>query len=134
MDATERDEDSSWAAVIARRLVERARQAQEQRRERRERGRRAARRLAEALRGAGATRVWLFGSLAGEGGLVHDQSDVDIAVDGLPRAARAEALARVRDIEEREGVRVDLVALEEAAPALRARIRDEGEELFVARV
>ncbi|MCB9727200.1 MAG: nucleotidyltransferase domain-containing protein [Deltaproteobacteria bacterium] len=74
--------------------------------------------------GYGARRVVLFGSLAT--GEVHEGSDVDLAVEGLPKLAYFDALAALMDAME---TRVDLVRLEDAPPSLAARIEAEGEPL-----
>ena len=88
-------------------------------------------RLASAvrlLRKKGASRIWLFGSLA-SGGHPHAASDVDLAVEGLP----AQGLMRtLLEVEEILGVDVDLVRLEEASESLRSRIAKEGEEQVVS--
>lgn len=123
---------SEWARNLADRAVARAREDQARREARRDAGRRAAVRLAEALAAEpGVRRVILFGSLAGPGGLVHEDSDIDLAVEGLP-AARQEAVGwRLEDL---AGMPVDLVRLEDAAPGLRASIESDGETLHVQRV
>ena len=72
----------------------------------------------------GARRVWLFGSLAR--GDVRRDSDVDLAVEGLPASAYFSALAALMDL---FGGRVDFVRVEEAGDSLRACIRDEGKAL-----
>lgn len=83
---------------------------------------------AAALAGLGATRVLLFGSLAH--GEPHASSDVDLAVVGIPVTAYWRAIdgaCRALGTDH-----VDLVRLEEAAPTLRARILEEGVELWRA--
>lgn len=72
----------------------------------------------------GATRVVLFGSLAC--GQPHHESDVDLAVEGLPPTQYFIALA---DLMTLFGTAVDLVRLEEAPPSLAARIAAEGRVL-----
>ncbi len=80
------------------------------------------------LRQKGARRVWLFGSLS-RGGYPHGNSDVDLAVEGLP----AENLMRtLLELEDALGAPVDLVRLEEASDSLVHRIHLEGEEQFVS--
>lgn len=73
----------------------------------------------------GATRVILFGSVARPGGF-FEQSDIDLAVSGIPVStffrAWAEA-ARVASVE------VDVVDLAECSPTLRTVIDEEGIEL-----
>ena len=78
----------------------------------------------ELLLRHGATRVWLFGSLAR--GDANDMSDVDLAVEGLPEGANFEALAELMQL---FGVRVDLARLEEVGESLRACVRAEGRRL-----
>ena len=72
----------------------------------------------------GASGVFLFGSLAT--GDCREDSDVDLAVDGLAPERYFEALADVMAI---VGGPVDLVRLEEAGGSLRDRIRAEGRRL-----
>lgn len=79
---------------------------------------------AALLRAAGAGRVWLFGSLAE--GRPRPESDVDLAVEGLPGAAFFEALAALMTL---FGTRVDLVRLEEAPDSLRERVLALGRPL-----
>lgn len=78
----------------------------------------AARKLAEEH---GASRVWLFGSLAW--GRAHAASDVDLLVEGLPAEAWSAACALV---EAEVRAAVDLVRVEEAPPELAARVRSQG--------
>ena len=70
-------------------------------------------------------RIWLFGSLAW--GTVHSQSDIDLAVEGLPArrlfAAQGELLLT-------SPTSVDLLRLEEAPAELAARVRSEGQLLW----
>jgi predicted nucleotidyltransferase len=72
----------------------------------------------------GAHRVVLFGSLAR--GEPSEQSDVDLAVEGLPGEAYFSALA---DVTVALGCVVDLVRIETAPASLVARIAEEGKEL-----
>jgi predicted nucleotidyltransferase len=81
----------------------------------------AARLLAERYQ---AKRVVLFGSLAA--GTYSEQSDVDLAVEGMPSSTYFSALADLMGI---FGGPVDLVRLEEAVPSLRACIEAEGRAL-----
>jgi len=78
----------------------------------------AARLLAERH---GATRVWLFGSLAW--GQPHGKSDVDLMVEGIADLAW---LAAIRTAEEVIDAPVDVVRIEDAPPSLRARVMQEG--------
>ena len=82
----------------------------------------AARRLLVERYGAG--RVWVFGSLVREDATPN--SDVDLAVVGLPAATYFDALA---DLMALFGARVDLVCLEQASTSLRERVQAEGHEL-----
>ena len=77
---------------------------------------------ARLLRAAGARRVWLFGSLAE--GRARLESDVDLAVEGLPASTAYFRL--VGDLVELYGTNVDLVELEKAPPGLAARILELG--------
>lgn len=69
----------------------------------------------------GASRVWVFGSLAW--GTAHEGSDLDLAAEGLPAA---ELLGAQGALLMAAPGRVDLVRIEEAPAALAARIRAEG--------
>jgi len=76
------------------------------------------------LREAGAKRVVLFGSLAG--GLFRRNSDIDIAVAGLPE----QVLARYeQDFSLRAGRTVELANIDLMPAALRDRIDSSGQEL-----
>jgi predicted nucleotidyltransferase len=75
----------------------------------------------QILESRGATRVWLFGSLAGEA--FDIDSDVDLAVESLARADYFDVLAEVRSV---LGCPVDLVRIEDALPSLVERIAAEG--------
>lgn len=81
--------------------------------------------LAEELRALGAARVWVFGSLVWGG--LHPESDLDLAVFGLPPGRLIEAYDRLW---RRAGTPVDLVTLETCAPELRDRIMAAGEEVI----
>ncbi len=72
----------------------------------------------------GATRVWLFGSLAGTH--VRESSDVDLAVEGMAGSCYFAALT---DLMTLFGAPVDLVRLEEASPSLVERVLAEGSPL-----
>lgn len=72
----------------------------------------------------GAHRVWLFGSLIA--GVPSDESDVDLAVEGLDGARYFLALADLMEVFHGP---VDLVRLEEAPESLRDRVLSEGREL-----
>lgn len=79
-------------------------------------------RAAAALRAAGAREVYLFGSAAS--GDLREDSDIDLAVAGLPPERFFEALGDAADI---LGRPLDLVDLDEATPF--ARYLREEEEL-----
>ncbi len=81
----------------------------------------AARLLAERYR---AGRVILFGSLAD--GTYSEDSDVDLAVEGMPPAGYFQALGELMAL---FGGPVDLVRVEDAAPSLRVYIEREGRPL-----
>lgn len=72
----------------------------------------------------GVDRVWLFGSNAW--GRPDERSDIDLAVEGLPPQRFIEALAALMQV---APASVDLLRLEEAPAALRARILTHGELL-----
>lgn len=69
---------------------------------------------AEILRSAGAREVYVFGSAAT--GRMHEHSDVDLAVSGLPPKVYFKTLARLAQLFERS---VDLVLLEDNTPFTR---------------
>ncbi len=71
-----------------------------------------------------ATRVVLFGSL--RRGRLHERSDVDLAVEGIPVERYFAAVARVSEI---LGRNVDLVPTETASPEILTRIGADGEVL-----
>ena len=72
----------------------------------------------------GASKVYLFGSLL-EDDLIHDRSDIDLAVEGLEGKLYFKAL---RDMWELlpAGVELDLVLLESSWPGLAERVKTEG--------
>jgi len=71
-------------------------------------------RAAAALKAAGAREVYLFGSVAK--GVVHEDSDIDMAVSGLPPQNYFEAMGQAVDILEHP---LDLVDLDEENPFTR---------------
>jgi predicted nucleotidyltransferase len=73
----------------------------------------------------GAKRVILFGSLAGQG-VWHNQSDIDLAVEGLAPADFFTAYSACSNLLPRD-LELDLVPLEDVYPELRARILGEVE-------
>lgn len=72
----------------------------------------------------GAQRVWVFGSVVRP--WFHEESDLDLAAEGISPSQRAEAWDRALTL---ASTSVDLVFLEEAAPLLRERILVDGEVL-----
>ena len=77
------------------------------------------------LKGHGATRVILFGSLLS--GSFHPRSDIDLAVEGIPKAAFTRAFA---DLMMALDWPVDLKPLEEVDPAFREVVRAKGTVLY----
>ena len=77
------------------------------------------------LKRRGATRVWLFGSLA-NGAVPHADTDVDLCVAGLDRESCAEALL---ELETMFGASVDLVQRESASESLHRRVSREWREI-----
>jgi len=75
---------------------------------------------AALLRDAGAREVYVFGSLAA--GKARENSDVDLAVAGLPPESFFTTMARLEDLFNRE---VDLVDLDDATP-FTAYLRQKG--------
>ncbi|BAS28162.1 nucleotidyltransferase family protein [Limnochorda pilosa] len=119
------DAPEAWAPYVAgwraRALAER-----QQREAFTDRARREALRLAQILCSEfGATRVYLFGSLAR--GWARLTSDIDLAVEGLAADLYLQACAR---IEAETDLPVDLVDLREAPPSLVRRVHEEGEVLL----
>ena len=112
---------STSASDMARALRERALAARHRSEERASHLGTLLPRAAECLRRHGATQVWLFGSLAE--GRPSLESDVDLAVEGLPAATYFDALAEVTEL---LGTRVDLVRVEQAPASLRQRIAETG--------
>ncbi len=80
--------------------------------------------IVDELARLGAGRVVLFGSVAR--GEADDDSDLDLAVLGLPGSKFFEAMSKAWTA---AGRPVDLVRLEDAPPTLRDRILAEGEVL-----
>lgn len=71
-----------------------------------------------------ATRIWVFGSVVRP--WFHEESDLDLAAEGISPERRAEAWERALFV---ANTSVDLVFLEEAAPLLRERVLTDGEVL-----
>jgi uncharacterized protein len=81
--------------------------------------------LVRLLVARGVQRVWLFGSLAW--GEAHEESDIDLAVEGLP----AEELWRAQgELLAAAPCEVDLTRIEEVPPAFSSRIRASGRLLY----
>ncbi len=78
----------------------------------------------------GVKKVYLFGSLLDEE-LVHDRTDIDLAVEGLEGKLYFKALSEVWKLLP-AGVELDLVRLERAWPALSERVTKEGKVLDAA--
>jgi predicted nucleotidyltransferase len=104
--------------LLLSRAEARRRRRDERARELRARSELAARRLADEF---GATRVVLFGTVAR--GAVHERSDVDLAVWGLPPAREGAASAMAGEV---LAAPVDLVCMEGAPESLRRRVEAEG--------
>jgi predicted nucleotidyltransferase len=71
-----------------------------------------------------ATQVWVFGSVVRP--WFHEESDLDLAVEGIAPSRQAEAQECVAAL---ATVSVDLVFLEEAPLTLRERILTDGDAL-----
>ena len=69
---------------------------------------------ADLLRGLGATQVFIFGSAAR--GELRPDSDVDLAVTGLPPQVYFSAVSKASDL---LGRPVDLVDLDDSTPLVR---------------
>lgn len=113
----------AWRARLAKKEARRRRQTVHLRQV----ARACARRL---IRDFGATRVYLFGSLL-EASLVHDRSDIDLAVEGLKGQRYFAALSEIWSLLP-PGVELDLIRMEGAWPSLGERIKAEGELLDAA--
>jgi predicted nucleotidyltransferase len=79
---------------------------------------------ASILRKAGASRVWLFGSMVDPAATTI--GDVDLACDGLDTRRYFDALAELMELFR---TKVDLVLLERSPASLRDRVVETGEEL-----
>jgi predicted nucleotidyltransferase len=123
----ETDDLYEYVDAWRKRLAEKEAQRQRQAAHLREIARACAQRLVEDF---GASRVYLFGSLMQEN-LVHDRSDIDLAVEGLTGERYFEALSDIWGLLP-QGVELDLVRLERAWPGLLERIEAEGELLDAA--
>jgi predicted nucleotidyltransferase len=121
LECTMPDASDTAATTVARLFAARARASSERSHERRSRALASLPRLVAALVARGAHRVWLFGSLAW--GTPHEASDIDLAVEGLPRDDLFHAMGELLAV---APVSVDLVRIEEAPPGLVRRVRIEG--------
>ena len=81
---------------------------------------------ANLLRSMGATQVFVFGSVAK--GMVRPDSDVDLAVTGLPSNIYFSAISKASDL---LGRPVDLVDLDDPTPLVR-HLLGSGELVRVA--
>lgn len=81
---------------------------------------------ANLLRSMGASEVFVFGSFVK--GELRPDSDIDIAVSGLPASVYFSAVSKVSDILRRPA---DLVDLDDDTPMVR-RLIDSGELVHVA--
>jgi predicted nucleotidyltransferase/SAM-dependent methyltransferase len=77
-----------------------------------------AQQAAALLYARGATRVWLFGSLA-KGRVQDKRSDIDLAVEGLPERVRDVALGELRG---RFRSRIDVIGIESTPAGLRSSV------------
>jgi len=87
-----------------------------------------AQRIASMLReDFGAKEVWLFGSVLWEGRFSKN-SDIDLAVRGIPPSRYIEALVESEKLTGHE-FQVDIVPLEDCHPVIRRRVEKEGVRL-----
>lgn len=125
-----RTDTAAWGEIIARNVLARVSREQHEHSSYADNTRRVAVELAGLLaREPDVKRVILFGSLAGEGGIVHERSDIDLAVEGLT-VERASALGS--QLAEHTTRYIDLVRWESASEGLRKQIERWGEVLYVA--
>ncbi len=110
---------------MLRRLKETARREKAHLDERRQEGHRAAAKVAEKLREVyGVKRAWLVGSMARDGSVVSEGSDLDVVVEGLP--ANAHVHGGVLADREAPAFTVDLIRLEELDSSIRELFLKEG--------
>lgn len=83
--------------------------------------------IVDILKGYGAKKIVLFGSLARESG--HRYSDIDVACEGLPQENFFKALGEILSVLDED---VDMLDLEEVKGTLRSRIEREGVLLYEA--
>jgi predicted nucleotidyltransferase len=116
------EELAQYRATVRRRQAEQEQQQQA----RQQRGWQVAREAAQVLKQEfGAQQVWLFGSLL-DVQRVRAESDIDLAIAGLPDDRYLAAVARLLDLSD---FSVDLVQLEHASPRIRQMIEQKGVEL-----
>jgi len=72
-------------------------------------------------------RIFLIGSVAK--GYVHDRSDIDIVIEGLPPELYMDALVDANDILQRR-VELNLIPFEDAFESLRRKTLKEGELIY----
>ena len=72
-------------------------------------------------------RVFLIGSAVT--GCIHERSDIDIVVEGLPPELYMDALVDANDIVERK-IEVNLIPYEKAFESLRKKTLEEGELVY----
>jgi predicted nucleotidyltransferase len=96
--------------------------------DRREELRKLAREVAKMLKDKyRVERVFLIGSLVK--GHVHDRSDIDIVVEGLPSELYMDALVDANDIVQRK-VELNLIPFEDTFESLREKTLKEGELIY----
>jgi len=72
-------------------------------------------------------RIFLIGSVVK--GYVHDRSDIDIVIEGLPPELYMDALVDANDILQRR-VELNLIPFEDAFESLRRKTLKEGELIY----
>lgn len=120
----QRTSEAQSSDVMASFLAQRAASQRERLRELRASVDQALPDLATLLLDAGASRIWVFGSVV-DGGF-HLRSDIDMAVEGLPPAKYFQALS---SLHQRAPVPVDLIEMERAPQSLRDHISVHGRTL-----
>lgn len=87
-----------------------------------------AKRCAEVLRdNYKVKRIFLIGSLVK--GFVHDRSDIDLVVEGLPSELYISALTELWDLLP-PGVELNLIPFEDAFESLKEKTTKEGELIY----
>lgn len=113
------EELAQYRATVRRRQAEREQRQQA----RQQQGWQVAREAAQLLKQEfGVRQVWLFGSLL-DVQRVRAESDIDLAVEGLPDDRYLEAVARLLDLSD---FAVDIVQLEHAMPRIREVVQQQG--------